>query len=193
MINFVLKLLFKLAGWKIDPHVPAEAYRNCVMIAAPHTSNWDFVYTLATFSFLKIPVRYTIKKELNLPVLGWILRSVGAIWIDRSPRKPGEARRSTVEAMADLFTDREGLVVLITPEGTRSKVTEWKTGFYSLAKQQNLPIALGFLDYGKKLAGVGGIVLPTDDIAADMDKIMTFYQQIQPKFPEKFSLDLRYV
>jgi 1-acyl-sn-glycerol-3-phosphate acyltransferase len=193
MVNFVLKLLFKLAGWKIAPGVPPEAYRNCVMIAVPHTSNWDFVYALATFAFLKIPVRYTIKKEFNLPVLGWLLRSVGAIWVDRSPRKPGEERRSMVEAMADLFEGREDLVVLITPEGTRSKVTEWKTGFYSLAKQLDLPIALGFLDYEKKIAGVGGVVVPTDDMAADMHKIMAFYQHIPPKFPEKFSPDLRYV
>ena len=193
MVNFVLKLLFRLAGWKIDPKVPPEAYRNCVMIASPHTSNWDFVYALATFAFLNIPVRYTIKKELNLPLLGWMLRSVGAIWIDRSPRKPGEARRSTVEAMADLFEGRDDLVVLVTPEGTRSKVTEWKTGFYTLANQMNLPIALGFLDYKKKLAGVGAVVHPTGDMAADMHKIMDFYQHIQPKFPQKFSLDQRYV
>lgn len=192
MIKFVLRLIFNLAGWKLDPTVPKEAYSNCVMIAAPHTTNWDFVYTLAAFSLLKIPVRYAIKKELNVPVLGWILRAVGAIWIDRSPKKPGNPRKSMVDAMSDLFEGREDLVVLLAPEATRSKRTEWKTGFYSVAKQMNVPITLGYLDYKKKIAGVGGVVFPSDDLEADMRSIMDFYREIAPKFPEKFSLDLRY-
>ena len=117
---------------------------------------------------------------------------MGGIGIDRSPRKPGEERLSMTEAMADLFKKHQRLAVMVTPEGSRSLRTEWKTGFYYVAKMADVPIALGYLDYAKKEAGVGMMVHPSDDMESDLRKIMAFYRDIGPKYPEKFSVDLRY-
>ncbi|MEZ4916679.1 MAG: hypothetical protein R2836_06800 [Chitinophagales bacterium] len=113
--------------------------------------------------------------------------------INRTPKKEGEERPSTVQAMANMFKENDKIAVMVTPEGTRSKRTEWKTGFYHVAKLAGVPIALGFLDYKKKLAGVGKVLYPSDDMEKDMREIMSFYKNITGKHPEKFSVDLRYV
>jgi 1-acyl-sn-glycerol-3-phosphate acyltransferase len=95
--------------------------------------------------------------------------------------------------MIDLFNERKKLVVLVTPEGTRSRVEKWKTGFYYVAKGAHLPIALGFVDYKKKLTGVGKMIYPSGNLFADMNAIMEFYQTITPRFPENYSVDIRFL
>lgn len=162
------------------------------MIASPHTSNWDLLYSLAAFKMMDLPLRFTIKKEWMFFPFNHILGFFGAIPIDRSPKVPGQARLSMVEAMANLFEGKDKICVMVTPEGTRSFRDEWKTGFYFVAKQANVPIALGYLDYAKKEAGVGPLVFPSEDMAGDLRKIMAFYVSIGPKHPEKFSVDKRY-
>lgn len=165
---------------------------KCVMIAAPHTSNWDIVMALAAYDLMKIPVRFTVKKEwLRFPFKS-MMKSVGAIGIDRSPKVPGGERKSMVEAMTDLFNGRDKLNIMVTPEGTRSKRTKWKTGFYYVALNAKVPIGLGYLDYKEKIAGVGKLVFPTGDIKKDMKEIVDFYKNITAKFPENFSIDLEY-
>jgi 1-acyl-sn-glycerol-3-phosphate acyltransferase len=162
------------------------------MIASPHTSNWDIYYARLAFYLMDIPVRFTIKQEWMRPPFGALLRRFGAIGIDRSPRKPGEERPSATEAMARLFETHEELAMMVTPEGTRKLRTEWKSGFYYVAKMAGVPIGLGYLDYANKVAGVGGMVWPSDDQDADFRKIMAFYAPIVGKHPEQFSIDLRY-
>lgn len=181
-----------LSGWHVNPNVP-ENYERSVMLAVPHTSNWDIVYARAAFALLRVPVKFTIKKEWLRPPFGWLIKPLGGIGIDRSPKQPGEPRQSMVEAMAELFDKHPGsFVVLVTPEGTRSLSKQWKSGFYHVAKQAGVPITLGYLDYAKKEAGVGAIVYLTDDYEADMRKIMDFYRDKTAKFPAQFSLDERY-
>ncbi len=173
------------------PDIPAEAQR-CVMIAAPHTSNWDIYYARLAFYLMGIPLRFTIKKEWMRPPFRGLLRRFGALGIDRTPRRPGEARPSATEAMAHLFEAHERLAMMVTPEGTRKKRTEWKTGFYHVAKMAGVPIGLGYLDYANKVAGVGGMVWPGEDQEADFRRIMAFYAPIKGCHPEQFSIDLRY-
>ena len=192
MLKAIAKLIFWLYGWKVDSNVPKEAWR-CVMIAAPHTTNWDFVFARAAFEILGLPVRATVKKEFIRFPLKSLMLWLGAIPIDRSPKKPGEQRRSLTEAMVNLFEGKDHLAVMVTPEGTRSLRKEWKTGFYYVAKGAKVPIGLGYLDYKNKVAGVGGMIHPSGNMEADMQKIMAFYRNIPGKFPEKFSLDLRYL
>jgi len=163
------------------------------MIAAPHTSNRDFIYMIAALDICGLDVRYTIKKELIDTPLKYILLPLGAIPIDRSPKKPGEKRPSLVEAMANLFDEHEKLIVAVTPEGTRSLRTQWKTGFYHVAKIAKVPIALGYLDFKNKKAGVGGIIEPSGDMDADMRKITAFYKEKTAMYPEKYSVDERYL
>lgn len=170
-----------------------EELRRCVLLAAPHTTNWDQPIAVAAMSVLGVHTRYTIKKEwLSFP-LGWFIRMTGGIGIDRTPKKAGDPRPSTVEAIVQLFKENDELALMIPPEGSRSLRKEWKTGFYYIALQANVPMALGYLDYAKKEAGIGKIVYPTGDIEKDMREIMDFYQHITGKFPEKFSLDVRYL
>ena len=185
------KSIIAVSGWKVDPNLQPE-FRRCVMVGAPHTSNWDFVIARAAFEVLHIPVRFTIKKEWTKGPLGWLLQALGAIAIDRTPRQGQSDPVSRVDAMVKLFSEQKDLVVLVTPEGTRSKSEYWKTGFYHVAKNAGVPIALGYMDYKKRMAGVGPLIWPSDDMEADMKKIMAFYQTVSPKFPEKFSIDIRF-
>lgn len=188
----IARLIMFLLGWKVEKNLP-EGVNRCVMIAAPHTSNWDFPIARSAFSILKIPVKYTIKDSWFKFPFNLIFGPLGGIPINRAPRKKGEERPSTVDAMAALFENRDSLAVMVTPEGTRSYREEWKSGFYHVAKKAGVPIGLGYLDYEKKIAGVGKMVYPSDDIDADMKIIMDFYKDVSPKHPENFSLDQRYL
>ncbi len=181
---------FALTGWTFKKNIPA--IKQCVMIAAPHTSNWDFLYTRLAFVLMDIPVKITIKDSYMRFPYGPVIRAMGGIGINRRPKKEGEERASMVQMMADLFKEHEDLVMLVTPEGTRSLRTKWKTGFYHIAVLANVPIALGYLDYEKKEAGVGKLVYPSGDMKKDMQEIMAFYKDIAPHTPEKFSIDIDY-
>lgn len=185
------RLVLRLYGWRTSNNMPPEV-KKCVMIASPHTSNWDLLFTLSAFGFFRIPLRFTIKKEWMRPPAGWFIRFLGGIGIDRRPKGESGRKLSFTEAMVRLFDKRDHLTVLVTPEGTRTKVTKWKTGFYYVAKQAGVPVALGFLDYKNKHAGVGKLVYPSDDMEADMREIMAFYAPIKGKNPEQFSIDERY-
>ncbi|MFT7196522.1 MAG: 1-acyl-sn-glycerol-3-phosphate acyltransferase [Marinoscillum sp.] len=188
MLKALFKILFRMDRWTLHKPAPAEAFR-CVMIAAPHTSNWDFVFAISAMDQLGLQPRFTIKREFNFFPLGKLIGDLGAIWIDRA----GVKKQGMTEFMAALFEQRPGpLTVVVTPEGTRSKSTKWRTGFYFAALQAKLPICMAFMDYEKKLTGVGMCFMPSGELEADMKIIMDYYATISPKFPENFALDERY-
>lgn len=180
-----------LMGWEIDIHCPLEL-NQYVMIAAPHTSNWDALYARLGLKALGVNVRLTIKDSYMKLPFGPFVRAMGGIGIDRRPKAPGEARPSMVQLMTDLFKTHPKLVMLVTPEATRARQEQWKTGFYHVALNAGVPIALAYMDYAKKKTGVGKIVHPTGDFEKDMAEIMAFYAPVQAKFPECFSVDTRY-
>jgi len=183
--------LLKLHGWTLDTTIPKESDRS-VMIAAPHTTNWDFYFMMLAFWGLKVPVRFTIKDTWTKFPFGLITKPIGAIAIDRRPKQPGQPRKSYVESMIDIFKKHDRIAVAVTPEGTRALRTEWKMGFYHTAVGASVPITFGYLDYKEKKCGVGGVVYPTGNIAEDFKVINDFYRNIHPKFPELWSLDQRY-
>jgi len=187
----IAAFILRLHGWRHDLNIPKESNRS-VMIAAPHTSNWDFYFMMLAFWALKVPVRFTIKNSWTKFPFGLITKPIGAISIDRSPKKPNEPRRSYVDSMIDIFKKYDRIAVAVTPEGTRSLRKEWKMGFYHTAVGAGVPITFGYLDFKKKRAGVGGVVYPTGDIAEDFKVINNFYREINPKHPELWSLDERY-
>lgn len=191
MILFLCKIIFRLWGFKIvtppDFNIP-----KCVVVAAPHTSNWDAIIGFAYYDIVGIPIRVTIKHNFMKFPYSLVFKPLGGIAIDRRPKEKGGQKKSMTEAMIDLFNGREKLNLLVTPEGTRSKVTKWKTGFYYVALGAKVPIALGYIDYEKKEAGIGKIIYPTGDIKKDMKEVMDFYRNIKGKYPEKFSVDLEY-
>ncbi len=182
----------KLTGWKLDGDPPKEVFEKCVIICAPHTTNWDFPNTWAIMDTLNVKTQYAIKKEAMGFPMGGILRQLGCIPIDRS-KKEGKQKTSTVDAIANLFEQYDKLCLMIAAEGTRSLCTKWKTGFYYIALKAKVPICLGYLDYTTKTGGIPKVIYPTGDIHKDMGEIMRFYQSINPKFPEKFSVDERYL
>ncbi len=174
----IARFYFWLIGWKIKDNMP-PTLKKCVMVAAPHTSNWDFPIAMAALLILRLKTNYLAKKELFGFPLGIIMRAFGGIAVDRS-RHTG-----MVEAMVDELKQRDKLILLIPPEGTRSLVTEWKTGFYRVAVGANVPIALAFLDYSKKIAGIEKIFHPTGDYEKDLAEIKAFYRTVKGKHPEK--------
>ena len=178
-------------GWELDNHWPDDL-EQCVMIAAPHTSNWDTLYARLALKALGVNVRITIKDSYMKLPFGPFVRAMGGIGIDRRPKQEGDPRPSMVQLMTDLFKVHPKLVMLVTPEGTRSKQEQWKTGFYHVAVNAGVPIALAYMDYEKKKTGVGKVVYPTGDYEKDMHEIMEFYAQIAGKIPENFSVDTRY-
>lgn len=193
MIKKFFHFLFKLKKWQLQTPPPTEAH-NCIMIAAPHTSNWDFVYAISALDQLNLNPRFTIKKELNKFPIGGPISSMGALWIDRSPKKAGDKRISMVQVMADLFkTSEKPLCVAVTPEGSRSKTTQWKTGFYYAALEAGVPICLAYMDYPSRTCGVDHCFMPSGDIQKDMKHIMDFYKNLSGKYPENFALDERYM
>lgn len=180
-----------LMGWEIDNHWDLDI-DQCVMIAAPHTSNWDALYARLALKALGVNVRLTIKDSYMKFPFGPFVRAMGGIGIDRSAKQEGQERPSMVQLMSDLFKTHPKLVMLVTPEGTRAKQEQWKTGFYHVAVNAGVPIALAYMDYAKKKTGIGKIVYPSGNYQKDMTEIMAFYAEINAKFPQKFSIDQRY-
>jgi len=181
MIRLIAKLYFWLIGWKTAYGLPRDL-KKYVMIAAPHTSNWDFPITMAALSLMRVQVNYLAKKELFKFPLGVIMRFFGGIPVDRS------RNRGMVEAMIAEFREHDHLVLMIPPEGTRGYVKEWKTGFYRVAVGAGVPIVLGYLDYGRKEAGLGKAFYPSGDYEKDLPLIQAFYRTMQAKHPERSSL-----
>ncbi|MEQ9437472.1 MAG: 1-acyl-sn-glycerol-3-phosphate acyltransferase [Cyclobacteriaceae bacterium] len=183
MWKLIARIILALSGWSVNRDCPRNV-RKAVMIAAPHTSNWDIVYALSALHILEIPIRFTIKKEWMKPPIGILLRVLGAIPIDRKPK--GLKKENTVDAMARLFEERDHLVILVTPEGTRKYAKRWRSGFYHVAKRADVPIILGYLNYEKKEAGIRPEPFYlTDDINQDIEHIKDYYRDIPAKFPEQ--------
>ena len=191
MAKILCRFLLWLSGWKVKKTVPKEALRS-VMIAAPHTTNWDAYYLKLTAVILDIPMRVAIKDTWTKGVVGWFVKKMGALGIDRSP-KAGSTRLSQTEAMANLFDQHEELCLIIAPEGTRKKREHWKMGFFYVAKSAHVPITLGFLDYENKIAGVGDPVIHiTGEPEDHLGDINDFYRNIKGKYPDQFTVDLRF-
>lgn len=185
----MFKLIYKLFGWKVS-HYLSNDIKKCVIVVAPHTSNWDFVFGMGAVSVMKLNQRFVIKKEWIRFPLKKLMLSLGALPIDRNKKNSIDEKKNSVDAIADLFASRDELRLVITPEGTRSKVEKWKTGFYYVALKANVPIALAFINYETKTCGVDKIIYPSSDFKADMKQIMDYYKNIKGKNPENFSLDL---
>jgi 1-acyl-sn-glycerol-3-phosphate acyltransferase len=177
-LKFIFTIWFKLAGWKLCKTAPEGAG---VAIAAPHTSNWDFVYALGAAIIQDVKIYFSVKDSLcQVPVLGAIMMYLGAIPIDRSSKGVGQV------AQIKNFINSQKLkrvFFLFTPEGTRGSVAKWKTGFYHVAQGCNLPIFLSKVDYSSKEAGVFHTFQLSDNKDNDIKAMQASYETIQGKFP----------
>ena len=179
MKKIVSKLILYVMGWKVVSDIPTQ--KKYVIIVAPHTSNWDFIIGRCFGYMLEIEAKYLGKSQLFSFPYGWIFRLLGGIPVDRSKNN------NLVAYAVDLFKCTDHLVLGLAPEGSRSRVEKWKLGFYHIAVGANVPIALAYLDYAKKEAGIGEMFLPSGEIQKDLQKIENFYKCISPKYSEKYN------
>lgn len=166
-----------LLGWKSQGKMPDQ--KKFILVAAPHSTNWDFIFFLLIVFKFQIPVHWMGKKSMFIHPFKWLLKRLGGIPIDRS--KKG----NVVEKMVETFNSSDQLIVTIAPSGTRSKVTHWKTGFYQIAKQAGIPIVCGFMDYKRKTGGIGPTIHPTGNMEKDMEEIKAFYKDKAGKYEVK--------
>ena len=175
LLRFGSVLYLKGAGWKLEGEAPAA--RRFVMIAAPHTSNWDLPMTLAIVFAFRLKVYFLAKHTLFTPPFGIFLRWLGGVAVDRS-----KVNNFVVQAI-ELFSNHEDLILIVPPEGTRKQVRFWKSGFYHIACGAQVPIVLGFIDFRRKIAGFGGVHVPSGDFDTDLVEIQKFYAGITGKNP----------
>ena len=183
VVNTLLRGLslayLKLTGWKVEGSLPPDCPK-CVLIAAPHTSNWDLPYTLMVGFALRLNLYWMGKESIFRPPFGGVMRWLGGISVDR------EKSTNLVAASVEALRAADGTVQLtVPPEGTRSKTRYWKTGFYHIAQGAQVPIVMAYMDYARKVSGLGPVFHPTGDIERDMETIKAFYAPFKGKNPDQ--------
>ncbi len=193
MLKIISKLILILKGWTYNVDV-LKPIDKCVLIVAPHTSAWDMALGKAIFVMAKIPAKIAVKKEAFFWPLNWLLRYLGCIPIDRMPKDGSRRRLSLVDAMVQAIKREKKICMVITPEGSRGKRKQWKTGFYHVAVNANVPIALGYLDFDVKEGIVDKIFYPSGDMDKDMREIMDYYKDKTHlgKYPNRCVTDERW-
>lgn len=162
------RFFWRLAGWRLvgDPPPPGGVG---VLLAAPHTSNWDYLVMLGVTWQAGIPTRFLGKKELFRGPLGLLMRATGGIPVDRTDPS------GTVDDVAARAAAGESFLLVVAAEGTRTRAEHWKSGFYRIATAAGVPITMAFVDGPTRTAGFGPTFLPSGDVAADMDLVRAFY------------------
>jgi 1-acyl-sn-glycerol-3-phosphate acyltransferase len=175
--------LLRAAGWRIQgapPDLP-----KYIVVAAPHTTNWDFLIMVGVVLAVQVPIHWLGKHTIFRKPLGAIFVRLGGIPIDRS--KAG----NVVEQLISVFAASDRFVLIIAPEGSRKQVGRWKSGFYHIAKGAHVPLILATLDYTHRIVNIETVVYPTDDAKADAERIMAFYAAVAGRYPQEMgTLDL---
>ncbi|WP_417819084.1 lysophospholipid acyltransferase family protein [Tritonibacter scottomollicae] len=175
-------LMYTINGWTAVQENPPP--RKAVIIAAPHTSNWDFLYFFGLTNKLKIKSYWIGKNTLFKWPWGDMMRRLGGVPVDRFKSN------NMVDAMVREFERRDDFLLTIPPEGTRSGGKQWRSGFYYIALQAKVPLIIGLMDYRRKTGGLGPSFMPSGDYRADMQKLSDFYHSVTPKYPEKAMRDI---
>ena len=169
------RLLLRLFGWQVRGQLPSVT--KCVVVGGPHTSNWDYVLTLVTMFALGVDVHYVVKHTFFENPLGGFLRWLGGVPVDR------RAANNFVQQMVDQFASRERFVLAIMPEGTRSKVKGWRSGFYYIALGAGAPLVSMAFDFGNKAMVIGEMFLPTGDYETDLPLLQASFAGVAGKNP----------
>jgi len=189
MFKQTCKYAFKLWGWRYIDSIPKDL-KKYVVIAAPHTSNWDFCLAMVFLSYSRVKGKFAIKKEwLRFPFKTFFT-SLGAFGIDRDKSAESKGLKIT-DRLANILIEADEFVMVVAPEGTRKRNDKWKTGFYYTALKANVPIVLAYVDTPNKTMGTGLIIYP-ENYETDMVKIMDFYRDKSGINPDQFALDKRF-
>lgn len=162
------RLVLKLGGWKIVGEWPNLS--KMVMIAAPHSSGWDAVWGMAVKAAVGVDIVFIGKAELFRGPVGWILRKFGGRPVDRSA--PGDI----IDQIVEQIKASDKMWFVLAPEGTRKRVTNWKPGFWKIAKKAGVPVCCAWFHYPEKTIGVGPVVELGDDFEADMKRFREIYR-----------------
>lgn len=177
-------ILFRLLGWKVGGAIPDVP--KCVVIGAPHTSNFDGLYALPALLAMDLKISILGKQSLfAVPVLAGLMRWLGVVPLDRSNAG------GVVAASIETLRQSERLFLGIAPEGTRQAAKQWKSGYWRIARGAEVPILPAVLDYGRKEIRFLPLFYPTDDFAADQAALIALYRGVRPKHPHRLSLPLR--
>lgn len=173
-------LALRVAGWTFETELPRE--KKYIVLAVPHTSNWDGLLLVALSKAIGLPIAWMIKAEWVRGPLGALLRRLGAVAVQR------DAAGDVVGHMIEELRRRDEMVLVIPPEGTRGRADHWKSGFYRIAVGADVPVVPGYLDFRRKRAGFGPPLRMTGDVTADMDRIRAFYAAQAPTgmYPDQF-------
>lgn len=172
-------VVLRMYGWRLEMQLPNEP--KMVVLAAPHTSNWDFVFAVATIFALDLRINLFAKHTLFRWPFGGFFRWAGLMPVDR------RAANGVVGQTTEAFAQHPQLMIGLAPEGTRSRAVKWKSGFWQIAQGAQVPIVCAYLDYHRKVAGTGLVLMPSDNYDTDLAKIQAFYQTITPCRPENFA------
>ncbi len=172
------RAFFTLSGWRLVGEIPDV--KRCLLIGAPHTSNWDFVLAMASILALNLKMRWLAKHTIFMPGVSWFFEWLGGIPTNRN--EPN----TIVDKVAGIAEREGGVVIAITPEGTRKKVVKWKTGFLRLAQTLDCPILMVGLSFSTKQVVIGELFTPTGDNDQDLVFIRRYYEQFDGKYPEQF-------
>ncbi|MDR1006661.1 MAG: 1-acyl-sn-glycerol-3-phosphate acyltransferase [Bacteroidales bacterium] len=184
-MKWVAGFLMAVFGWRMTGEV-TPMMKNCVIVAAPHTSNWDFVWGRCVLWILGVNAKFMIKKELFIFPFGYLIKALGGVPVARG------RKNNLVDTCVKNLKEHKNYSIVITPEGTRKYTKHWKKGFYEIAMKANVPIQLTWLDYDKKLGGTGIAFHPTGDYEADLVKIQDFYKDKAAKYPQNFNMSPQY-
>lgn len=179
MLYIFSYVVLKILGWRIEGSF-RPGLRKCIILVGPHTSLWDFVYGRMIFAVLHKKVSFLIKSKFFFWPLGPIIRSLGAIPVEKA------SGLSQFHSIVNFVKNQEDIYLIITPEGTRKPVKRWKTGFYQLARDCELPMVLCWIDFKRKIGGIENEYLPSDNMDEDIKMLQRFYKAEWAKHPEKF-------
>ncbi len=183
LLQKICKLILRWAGWKSTGEVVAEP--KCIILGVPHTSGWDFIVSWVFYKSLGGKANILIKKEFFFWPVGYILKKMGGIPIDRSKGA------NVIRQIINQFNEREHLHLAITPEGTRKRTKNWKAGFHTIARTVDIPVYLTSFDWGRKEMTFWGKFELTDDYREDIRRMKDFYREkgVQGKHPENFTTE----
>lgn len=172
-------LYLKATGWRVGSDWPVEVPKS-VIVAAPHTSNWDGLTMVAVAGWYRVKLNWMGKAALVRGPLGWLVRRSGCVPVERS------GANAVVVQMKSAFAERPKMHLAVAPEGTRTANPVWKTGFYHIARSARVPLLIAVLDYRSKVVRIEGPLETTSDMAGDLKRVLAFYAEADGKFPERF-------
>ena len=182
-MKLICKFILRLLGWKARGAVVPE--NKCIIIGVPHTSAWDFVISYFFYTSMGGMANILIKKEFFFWPLGFFVKKMGGIPIDRSKGA------NVVRQVIQLFSERGYLHLALTPEGTRKRNKNWKAGFHAIATNANIPVYLGCFDWGRKEISILEKFELTDDPKADIRRMKDYYREkgIKGKYQDQFTTE----